>query len=109
MSDNVFTPKLFDIIIPVRISSSGTEKFSNVFLVMENFDMDLNGVFSKIKQDSFTEQHVVTIMYNMLCAMKFLHTANVIHRDIKPSNILLTEQCNVVLCDFGLARTLPNL
>ena len=109
MSDNEFTPKLFDIIIPVRISSSGAEKFSNVFLVMENFDMDLNGVFSKIKQDSFTEQHVVTIMYNMLCAMKFLHTANVIHRDIKPSNILLTEQCNVVLCDFGLARTLPNL
>ena len=48
-------------------------------------------------------------MYNLLCALNFLHSAGVIHRDIKPSNILLTEQCNVLLCDFGLARTVHNL
>lgn len=60
-----------------------------------------------MKNNSFTEQHVITIMYNFLCAMNFLHTANVMHRDLKPQNILLTSQCSVYICDFGLARTKP--
>ena len=39
--------------------------------------------------------------------MNFLHSANVMHRDLKPQNILLTSQCSVYICDFGLARTKP--
>lgn len=74
---------------------------------MEYFDQNLSCVFTRVKNNSFTEQHVLTIMYNFLCAMNFLHTANVIHRDLKPQNILLTSQCSVYICDFGLARTKP--
>ena len=35
---------------------------------------------------------------------------NIIHRDIKPANILVNSDCNIKLCDFGLARTIdrPN-
>ena len=46
-------------------------------------------------------------MFNTLHAISFLHKANLLHRDIKPANILIDENCNVKLCDFGLARTLP--
>lgn len=54
------------------------------------------------------QEHVKTILYNILCAAKFLASANVIHRDLKPANILVNRFCQVKLCDLGLARTLPE-
>ena len=36
--------------------------------------------------------------------MKYVHSANVLHRDLKPSNILVNANCDLALCDFGLAR-----
>ena len=48
------------------------------------------------------------IVYNLLCATHFFHTAGLMHRDIKPANILIDEKCQVKLCDFGLSRTLPE-
>jgi serine/threonine protein kinase len=39
--------------------------------------------------------------------MAFLHLSNIIHRDVKPANILISSDCNVKLCDFGLSRSLP--
>ena len=56
-------------------------------------------------QIGLTEVHTTTILFKLLCAMDFLHKANVMHRDIKPANILLDKNCNLLLCDFGHART----
>ena len=50
------------------------------------------------------EEHIITILYNILCAVNFMHSTNVMHRDIKPANILIDDQCNVKICDFGMAR-----
>mmetsp|Transcript_19653 Transcript_19653/g.30326 ORF Transcript_19653/g.30326 Transcript_19653/m.30326 type:complete len:132 (+) Transcript_19653:204-599(+) len=57
---------------------------------------------------NFGEKEVVKVLYNILCALNFIHSANVMHRDIKPANILLDEDLNVKLCDFGLARCFPS-
>ena len=40
----------------------------------------------------------------MLRGLKYIHSANVLHRDLKPSNLLLNTNCDLKICDFGLAR-----
>ena len=40
----------------------------------------------------------------MLRAVNFIHSANVLHRDLKPSNLLVNSNCDLKVCDFGLAR-----
>ena len=57
---------------------------------------------------AFTEQHLIKIAYSTLCAMSFLHEANVMHRDLKSANILISSDCNAKVCDFGLSRSLPS-
>ena len=47
-------------------------------------------------------------MYNILSAVSFLHSANIVHRDIKPANILMNHNCQVKICDFGLARAIQK-
>ena len=46
-------------------------------------------------------------MYNLLCAVSFMHSANIVHRDLKPANILMNDSCQVTICDFGMARSMP--
>ncbi|GLA96601.1 hypothetical protein AtubIFM57143_004075 [Aspergillus tubingensis] len=49
-------------------------------------------------------QFVQYFTYQILRGLKYIHSAGVIHRDLKPSNILVNENCDLKICDFGLAR-----
>ena len=55
-----------------------------------------------------TEDHLVTIFYNILCALNFLHNLGLMHRDLKPENILINDDCSIKLCDFSFTRTLHS-
>ena len=48
-------------------------------------------------------EHVVSIMLKCALAFGFAHNQGVVHRDIKPKNIMLTQDNEVKICDFGLA------
>ena len=46
----------------------------------------------------------VKIMTQLLDALEYSHTRGVVHRDIKPSNILITQDGQVKIADFGIAK-----
>ncbi|CAF1313545.1 unnamed protein product [Adineta steineri] len=44
--------------------------------------------------------------YNVVRALDFLKSKNIVHRDVKPANILINKDGNIKLCDFGICRNL---
>lgn len=80
------------------------KKINRIFLVMEFTDSDLRKMMSQIPLINIDDKHITTILYNALCAINFLHSANLLHRDLKPANILVDSKCGVKICDYGLAR-----
>lgn len=83
------------------------ENFTTIYVVMEFAESDLK----KILKSSINLEilHIQTIVYNLLCAIKYLHESKVIHRDLKPANVLVNEDCTVKLCDYGLARSITGV
>ena len=92
---------LFDVIIHLNKNPS-INKIADVYLVMEKMDSDLQKIIAS-KQE-LSDEHYQFILYQILRALYFLHSANIIHRDFKPSNVLINEDCTVKLCDFGMSR-----
>jgi mitogen-activated protein kinase 7 len=55
-----------------------------------------------------TEAHYQYFIYQILRGMMYIHSANIIHRDIKTRNLLINADCNIKICDFGLARPMTK-
>lgn len=51
-----------------------------------------------------SDEHVQFFIYQLLRGIKYLHSARVLHRDLKPRNLLVNSNCDLKICDFGLAR-----
>mgnify|MGYP000966293017 CR=1 FL=1 len=97
-----FVVNLIEILYP-----SQPDTFSTLYVVMEFAESDLKKI---IKSNIHLEMlHIQTIIYNLLCSIKYLHESNVLHRDLKPANVLINEDCTVKLCDFGLARSISGV
>ena len=89
---------LYDVIFHVNLNSN-IKKIGDCYLIMEKMDSDLQKIISS-KQE-LTDEHYQFILYQILRALYYLHSANIIHRDFKPSNVLINEDCTIKICDFG--------
>lgn len=82
------------------------DNFSDVYIVSDLMETDLHRVIYSRQQ--LTNEHIQFFLYQMMCGLKYIHSAAVLHRDLKPSNILLNANCDLKLCDFGLSRGLKE-
>ncbi|KAJ0407536.1 hypothetical protein P43SY_006854 [Pythium insidiosum] len=76
--------------------------FEDTYIVTDLMETDLHRVINS--QEPLSPDHIAYVTYQMLCALRYIHSAQILHRDIKPSNVLINRDCLVKICDFGLAR-----
>ena len=61
--------------------------------------------YNLIKGSKTKDKDIIKIIIDILCALKYLHNEKHIHyRDANPHNIMLDNNFNVKLGDFGLAK-----
>lgn len=80
----------------------GSGLFSEVYLYEELMEADLHAIIRS--GQPLSDAHFQSFLYQTLCGLKYIHTANVLHRDLKPGNLLVNADCELKICDFGLAR-----
>jgi serine/threonine protein kinase len=95
--DNVLG--LLDILPPGK---DGSKEWKDVYIVSELMDTDLHYIIHSKQQ--LTDEHFKYFLYQILRGVHAIHTAHVLHRDLKPGNLLVNKNCDLKICDFGLAR-----
>ena len=74
----------------------------NAYRLLELMECDLAAIIRS--GQPLTDAHFQSFIYQILCGLKYIHSANVLHRDLKPGNLLVNADCELKICDFGLAR-----
>lgn len=84
----------------------------SVFLVMDFLEHDLKTLQDDMN-DTFAPSEVKTLMLQLTSAVEYLHSHWILHRDLKTSNLLMNNQGQIKIADFGMARYFgdppPNL
>ncbi|MFK7864932.1 MAG: protein kinase [Pseudohongiellaceae bacterium] len=86
----------------IHVIDRGITEDDHPYFIMEYIPgIDLNTAM-KVREISHTEKFDIIIQ--VLKALSYAHKNNVIHRDIKPDNILIDDEGNVKILDFGIAQ-----
>ena len=97
--------RVYDAGEDIELDSRGNQ-VKHPFIVMEY-------VRGKLLRDILHERRLsieeaVNYASGVLTALEFSHKAGVIHRDIKSANIMITENDQVKVMDFGIARAISD-
>jgi eukaryotic-like serine/threonine-protein kinase len=76
------------------------------FIAMEYFPC---GDLKARLQNPVSESEAVDYLRRIAAALSVVHAQGVLHRDLKPPNIMLREGGEVVLIDFGLAKSMVDV
>ena len=82
--------------------------FNEIYVVTELMETDLSQIIKSNR--ALSDDHIQFFLYQILRGLKYIHSAGIYHRDLKPRNLLVNSNCDLKICDFGLARAdIPSL
>ncbi|KAL7623171.1 Protein kinase [Parahypoxylon ruwenzoriense] len=61
-----------------------------------------------VKHGRLPESQARQFFQQMICAVEYCHRHKVVHRDLKPENLLLDDNLNVKIADFGLSNIMTD-
>lgn len=86
----------------IQVYDRGINEEDMPYFVMEY--VQGTDLYRLCKERSLSHGEKVEIIIQLLKALAYAHKNNVVHRDIKPDNILIDEESNVKILDFGIAQ-----
>ncbi|KAI8090676.1 kinase-like domain-containing protein [Thamnidium elegans] len=80
----------------------------NLYMVMDY--VPGGELFSVLRRSKRFPDHVAKFYAaEVILAIEYMHSKNVIYRDLKPENLLLDSQGHIKITDFGFAKHVPDI
>ncbi|KAL6518702.1 Cyclin-dependent kinase C-2 [Orobanche hederae] len=90
-----------------QAAADGNKYKGGIYMVFEYMDHDLTGLADRPGM-RFSVPQIKCYMRQLLTGLHYCHVNQVLHRDIKGSNLLIDNEGNLKLADFGLARSFSS-
>lgn len=82
-------------------------KLGKTFMVFPYMDHDLAGLLEN-QSVKLKEEHVKQYARQLLQGTAYLHKNGILHRDMKAANLLINNKGQLMIADFGLARSIES-
>ncbi|WP_195937853.1 serine/threonine-protein kinase [Romboutsia sp. 1001713B170131_170501_G6] len=86
--------------------NTASQDENNIYITMPY--LERGSLYNLLENKNLTIREVIKYSLDFLSAIQYIHSLGIIHCDIKPNNVLISDNDNAILTDFGSALYLNN-
>lgn len=86
--------------------NTASQDENNIYITMPY--LERGSLYNLLENKNLTIREVIKYSLDFLSAIQYIHSLGIIHCDIKPNNVLINDNDNAILTDFGSALYLNN-